>query len=130
MMLLVAVRWLVGLALVLATVSGATADEPAPELTPAQRAALEQEAKRMSEEAKKHYESRRYAEAVKIFEQVVATNQKLYPEAKYPDGHPDLAASLNSLGSLLRSMGAPERALPHQERALAMRQRLYPEAQY
>ena len=31
--------------------------------------------------------------------------QKLYPPDKYPDGHPDLAKSLNNLGFLLYARG-------------------------
>jgi CHAT domain-containing protein len=56
--------------------------------------------------------------------------QRLYPQAKYPDGHVDLASSLNNLGVLLDVRGEYARAQPYYEQALAMNQRLYPEAKY
>jgi CHAT domain-containing protein/tetratricopeptide (TPR) repeat protein len=57
-------------------------------------------------------------------------NRRLYPEALFPQGHPQLAGSLNSLGVLLWDMGAYGKALPYYEQALAMRRRLYPEARF
>jgi CHAT domain-containing protein len=56
--------------------------------------------------------------------------RRLYPESKYPAGHPDLANSLNNLGAVLDSMGRLEPALGYYEQALAMRRRLYPESKY
>src|SRR5205085_2500823 len=53
-------------------------------------------------------------------------NQRFYPPDKLPQGHPDLATSLNNLGVVLDSLGQAERALPHYQKALDMRQRLYP----
>ncbi len=60
----------------------------------------------------------------------LAMHQRLYPEARYKDGHPDLASSLNSLGYLLQAQGELTKAEPFYRDALAMRQRLYPEARY
>jgi CHAT domain-containing protein len=56
--------------------------------------------------------------------------QKLYPKGKYPDGHPELAISLNNLGLLLRDRGEYPRAEPFFRDALAMRQKLYPKGKY
>jgi CHAT domain-containing protein len=56
--------------------------------------------------------------------------QALYPKERYPQGHPDLAQSLNNLGYLHLAQGDYAKALPLFERALAMRERLYPEARY
>src|SRR5262249_55856902 len=53
-------------------------------------------------------------------ERALAMRQRLYPEARCPDGHPHLACSLNNMGALLHSMGSYERALPYLEQALGM----------
>src|SRR5262249_40005277 len=66
--------------------------------------------------------------ALPFYEQALAMRRRLYPEAKYPDGHPELAASLDRMGSVLHSAGSAEKALPFYERALAMHRRLYPHA--
>ena len=52
--------------------------------------------------------------------------EQLYPRQRYPQGHPDLAASYNELGMLLRQQGEYARALPYLERAVAMYQEVYP----
>jgi CHAT domain-containing protein/tetratricopeptide (TPR) repeat protein len=52
--------------------------------------------------------------------------QALYPSDRFPNGHPDLATSLNNLGYLLRAQGDLGGARAYLERALAMRQALYP----
>jgi CHAT domain-containing protein/tetratricopeptide (TPR) repeat protein len=56
--------------------------------------------------------------------------RRVYPEARFPPGHPALAHSLNILGFLLEDMGESAKALPYYEQALAMRRRLYPEARF
>jgi CHAT domain-containing protein len=56
--------------------------------------------------------------------------QQLYPEARFPQGHPYLAESLNNLGSTLEDLGDYDKAQPYYEQALAMRQRLYPRARF
>ncbi len=56
--------------------------------------------------------------------------QALYPQDRYPNGHPDLAMSLNNLGTLLQAQGDHGGARAYHERALAMRQALYPQDRY
>ena len=56
--------------------------------------------------------------------------RKLYPAAKFPDGHTDLAVSLNNVGIVLESLGRLESALEHYQQALAMRRKLYPAAKF
>jgi hypothetical protein len=40
-----------------------------------------------------------YGRAEPFCRDALAMYRKLYPKGKYPDGHPDLARSLNNLGS-------------------------------
>ena len=57
-------------------------------------------------------------------------DEALYPKDRYPQGHPDLATSLNNLGTLLQAQGAYGEARGYYERALAMQQALYPKDRY
>jgi CHAT domain-containing protein len=56
--------------------------------------------------------------------------QALYPRARYPDGHPDLAESLSTLGSLLSGRGEYDQAMSYLYQALRMCQELYPKEKY
>ena len=56
--------------------------------------------------------------------------KRLYPADKYPDGHPDLATSLNNLGFLLQARGEYGKAEPFYRDALDMYKRLYPADKY
>ena len=46
-----------------------------------------------------------YGEAQGYHERALAMNEALYPKDRYPQGHPDLAPSLNNLGALLQAQG-------------------------
>jgi CHAT domain-containing protein len=52
--------------------------------------------------------------------------RKLYPPERFPQGHPELATSLNNLGALLRDHGEYAQAELFYRQALAMRQKLHP----
>ena len=52
------------------------------------------------------------------------------PRSAIPQGHPDLAISLNNLGILLQAQGDYGEARGYLERALAMCQALYPKERY
>ncbi|MCI0461311.1 MAG: CHAT domain-containing protein, partial [Gemmataceae bacterium] len=56
--------------------------------------------------------------------------EQLYPRDKYPQGHPDLAQSLDNLGSLLQEQGEYATAEGYYRDALSMCQQLYPKARY
>jgi CHAT domain-containing protein/Tfp pilus assembly protein PilF len=72
----------------------------------------------------------KYGQALPYLQQALAMDQKLYPAAQFPLGHPDLAQSLNNLGGLLWDQGEYVKALPYLQQALAMDQKLYPVAKY
>src|SRR5262249_34714929 len=61
--------------------------------------------------------------ALPFLEQALAMRRTLYPESKYPGGHPDLARSLNNLGFVLQASGSAEKPLPFFEPALAMQRK-------
>jgi hypothetical protein len=51
-------------------------------------------------------------QALPYYRQSLEMRRKLYAAAKHPNGHPDLATSLNNLGAVLQAMGQAEQALP------------------
>ena len=107
------------------------ADPAAPSpLTEEARSRLEKRAAELDERTDQLYQQGRYAEATKLLEQALEMRQRLYPKDKYPQGHPDLAASLNNLGFLLRAQGEYSQALGYHKQALEMAQRLYPKDKY
>jgi CHAT domain-containing protein len=100
------------------------------ELTPAQRKELEQRAKEANQQAIQRYQEGKYRDATKLAEEVLTLRRRLYPNKEYPDGHPDLAQSLNNLGVLLHARGEYTKAEPFFRDALAMYQKLYPKERY
>jgi CHAT domain-containing protein/Tfp pilus assembly protein PilF len=69
-------------------------------------------------------------QALPYFRQSVEMKRKLFPASQYPDGHPDLAISLNNLGAVLESMGQTEQALGYFRQSLEMKQKLFPASKY
>jgi CHAT domain-containing protein len=65
-----------------------------------------------------------------LLREALAMFQKLYPKDKYPQGHTDLAYSLDKLGGLLQDRGDFAGAEPPSREALAMFQKLYPKDKY
>src|SRR5207253_1742564 len=60
-----------------------------------------------------------YGQALEMF-------QHLYPEGKYPQGHPDLARALNNMGFVLHQRGEYARAEGFCRQSVAMHRQLYP----
>jgi CHAT domain-containing protein/Tfp pilus assembly protein PilF len=120
--------WL--LLLVLADQALVVGPAAAQELTPEERQALERQGMQLDEQAGQRYQQGRYAETTKLLHQVLEIAKRLYPKEQYPQGHPNLATSLNHLGLSLRAQGEYGRALPYLQDALAMRQKLYPKEKY
>jgi CHAT domain-containing protein/tetratricopeptide (TPR) repeat protein len=56
--------------------------------------------------------------------------ENLYPKERFPNGHPELARSINNLAGLFEERGQLVRAQAYFERALAMREKLYPSERY
>jgi CHAT domain-containing protein/Tfp pilus assembly protein PilF len=115
----------VGLAL-----GGARQEAQAVDLTPARKAELVKQSVELDKRAVELCRQGKYVEAVGPVEQALALRQLLYPSTKYPDGHPDLATTVNWLGALLNACGEYARGQAYCERALAMFERLYPATRY
>jgi CHAT domain-containing protein/Tfp pilus assembly protein PilF len=76
-----------------------------------------------------HYQRGQLADAVALTRRALALWQKRYPAARYPQGHPHLAAALNNLGAYRNAQGKPAEAEKFYRAALAMNRRLHPEKQ-
>jgi CHAT domain-containing protein/tetratricopeptide (TPR) repeat protein len=72
----------------------------------------------------------KYAAAQGYYFRALALQQKLYPARDYPRGHPYMAYTLNTLGSLSAHQEKHDQAVAYCRQALAMRRRLYPAAEY
>ncbi len=76
------------------------------------------------------YNRGEYGEAEPYYRGALDMRRKLYPPEKYPDGHPQLAASLKNLGGLLDDRGEYGKAERYYRDALDMYKRLYPPEKY
>ena len=70
------------------------------------------------------------SEAEPLFRRALKMRERLYPNEKYPRGHPDLAVSLTGLGFVLQAQGENGKAEPLMRRALEVYETLYPKDQY
>ncbi len=108
----------------------AHAADPPQQRTREQRGEMETRAKELFDGGYQRYQRGQIAAALDRVRQVIQIQELLYPKGEYPDGHPDLAESLNAMGFLLKAQGASSEALGYYERALKMRQALYRKEQY
>src|SRR5262249_12428501 len=64
------------------------------------------------------------------YERALAMYEALYPQSRYPAGHPDLAASLNNLAGLHLEQGEYSKAEALYARSLKMREAFFPHTRY
>src|SRR4051812_49146970 len=95
---------LAALALVLGLLAGsgpellgraARGQDKAEELSEKELRQLQKEAAGLFRQGMEHYQKGRPDETLRAMEQCLALRRKLYPEARYPDGHAELAHLLN-----------------------------------
>src|SRR5262245_58133424 len=122
-------RAAVVMGLALAVGRGVGAEPPA-EMTPEQRKELEGKARALNDQAVALYRDGKYAEATELHRQALAMRRGLYPREHFPQGHPDLAMSINHLAFLHDSQGEYGKAEPLYHEALAMRRGLYPRERF
>jgi hypothetical protein len=89
-------------ALVCAPVGAA---EPPKKLTPEERKELDGKLREALIAGNKAYQAGKLVEATKSFEEAMKVVRQLYDKAQFPDGHPNLASSLNNLGVLYHAQG-------------------------
>src|SRR5262249_51341940 len=110
-------------------VGGQTEKQPPGQQT-AQEQRLAQQVEELNKEGSRLYEQGKYAEAAAVWRRILDISRRLYPEARYPQGHPNLASSINDLALLYRSSGEYGRAEPLFQEALAMNRALFPKKTY
>ena len=89
-----------------------------------------QEARALHTKGWRLHQQQRYSEAENYFRRALRIREELFPEDKFPQGHADLALSLNWMGVVLYKLERYEEAKTYYERVLAMRRRLYPATEH
>jgi CHAT domain-containing protein/Tfp pilus assembly protein PilF len=117
-------RWIMTLILLAGAASSWAAAPPAPEVRV--RARQIEEAIRLSHRGTALYHAGKVPEAAQVFADALERFEALYPQARYPQGHADLATSLCNLAFLCKVQGKRARAETLYRRALRMYEGLYP----
>jgi CHAT domain-containing protein len=121
-------RWVTAVA-VLALAASAQAAAPPDARTLARFRKIE-EAIRLNLRGVGLYQAGKWAEAIRVLADVLRRRDELYPKERYPQGHPELAQSINNLAALHYFRGEHARAEPLYCRALEMSEKLYPRERY
>src|SRR4051794_196072 len=90
------VAGLAGLAWTEPDLRGARAQDNKQEFSDTERKDLEKQVRALIKEAVAHDQQGRLDDALRALEQCSRLQRQLYPTATFPDGHRDLAASLNA----------------------------------
>jgi CHAT domain-containing protein len=110
--------------------AGTRAEELADDLTSERRQELEKKAEALNNEGVRSYQAGDYPRAIELTCQALGIQRALYPKTKYPDGHPDLATTITTLGLLHKAAGEYGKAVPLLREGLEMRRLLYPKEKY
>jgi CHAT domain-containing protein/Tfp pilus assembly protein PilF len=122
--------WLAGGLLALAVATAGLRGQETPQELTAEQQKLRKEAAKLLQEGTGFYGQGRLSEATERFQKAVELLQKVYPKEKYPNGHVELAVSLNNLGLLLQAQGDYGKAEPFYREALEMFQKLFPKEKF
>ena len=85
------------------------------------------EAARLIARCYKHYQNGEHDKAIAALNQALKIQQTLYNKTKYPDGHHNLATTLNDSGVIRYKAGRTRQAIKFFQQAVAMRRKLHPE---
>jgi CHAT domain-containing protein len=107
-----------------AGLSGRAAEAPPKKLTPEERKQLQGKWQEVNKTGFEQNEAGKVAEAATSWAEGLRIARRLYPREEYPDGHPDLAQSLNNMAAVLWAGGKSAEAETLLRDALAMRRRL------
>jgi CHAT domain-containing protein len=116
-------------AVLLALVAGQAQKEPPREAT-AEEQRLAKQAEELNAKGNRLYGEGKYIEATEACRRALDIRRRLYPKERFPDGHPNLAMSINNLAVLYRSAGEYARAEPLYVEALAMYRTLFPKERF
>src|SRR5437588_6995805 len=116
-------RWhrileLVGALILLGWVSALPSLGEEPGLTPEEQK-LVKRAQELHSKGYIAYQQGKLEEAIQFVKESLTLRQTIYPIARYPLGHPDLASSLIGMGSLLKEQGEYAAAKDYFLQALA-----------
>ena len=89
-----------------------------------------EEASRINLRGIRLYQAGKLADATERFVEALKLREAMYPRARYPQGHPDLATSLNNLAALHKAQADYAKAEPLFRRALEMREGLHPKSSH
>ena len=104
--------------------------DPPKALTTQERGQLEAQVLELNQAGYRAYQQGDLVKAVARVKESIRILEQLYPKDRFPQGHTQLACSLDNLGELLRNQGFYAEARAYHERALAMFQSLYPKDRY
>ena len=102
-----------------------SADDPPKKLTTDQRNELKAKLTELNTAGFKASQAGKYQDAAEAWQEALKIARQLYPESEFPDGHPNLATSLNNLAVLYESQGKYADAETLSKNALEMRRRLF-----
>jgi CHAT domain-containing protein/Tfp pilus assembly protein PilF len=103
----------------------ASGDDPPKKLTPEERKELEAKWKELHAAGEKASRAKKTAEAVKAFESALEIARRLYYRLDYPQGHVNLAQTMNDLADQYETGGRLAEAEPLYRGALEQRRVLY-----
>jgi CHAT domain-containing protein len=106
------------------------ADDKDKDLTPERRQELEKKALALKEEGDRQYRAGNHVKAKELFRAVLDMRRALYPKKDYPNGHPDLAQSINGLGFLHKAAREFGKAEALFREALGMYRAQFPREKY
>jgi CHAT domain-containing protein/tetratricopeptide (TPR) repeat protein len=106
-----------------------TARRP-PEEPTAQERKLMEGAEKLIAEGNRLYGERKYPEAIAAYHRALAILRQRYSKERFPNGHRDLATSINNLAMLYQSSGEYAKAEPLYQEALQMDRALFPKERF
>jgi CHAT domain-containing protein len=105
------------------------ADKP-DDLTPERRQELQRKARDLIAEGTRQYDARNHVKARDAFRELVEVCRTLYPKKDFPQGHVDLAESINRLGFIYWAAEEYDQAEPLFREGLDMRRALFAKEKY
>jgi CHAT domain-containing protein len=103
------------------------ADDKPGDLTPERRRELEKKAADLRQRGLALSRQGKQREALEAFSEHLDVCRQLYPASAYPNGHPELTASLQRLAAVFANVGRYDRAEALLREAVAVLRKLYPD---